>query len=203
MTTTRYPNQFRIKGSGSQNILSIGAIPRCLGRSHSWALAAWLVTYLGDMPSFLNVLIDVWASRFGEEQIPDWLRAACPDWTPHEPPARQVAPQAAPPAPPLPRPVHNQNGQTPQPVPSALSRKGSGPAIPRLTLTDGSVLDASGIQAVAEENEREIRERREAARRSSPGTRPAPSPSSSPDAERGHLPVPLPVPLDEGDGSEV
>jgi hypothetical protein len=145
VTTTRYPNQFKVRGSGSPNIISLGFAPRSLAKSHAWSLAAWLVTYVGDLPSFLNVLIDVWVSRYGIEQTPEWLFQLNPNWKPFDPPARPMAPIAVT-APPV----------GPVAVPSTAPRQGSGPGAPRFTLPDGTPLDADAVRAIGEEAARAL-----------------------------------------------
>ena len=188
MTTSRYPNQFKVRGSGSPNIISIGVVSRSLAKSHAWSLAAWLVTYVGDMPAFLNVLIDVWVSRYGTEQTPEWLFQLNPGWKPFDPPARPVAPVAVRADAPVPLP-------TPLATPRQGGGQGGGQAPPRFTLPDGTPLDADAVRAIGEDAARTIGAGIGAGKSGNGSRAPTSLPTSLP------KPV-IDVPADEGGGSD-
>jgi hypothetical protein len=170
---TRYPNTFKVRGSGSPNIVTLGFAPRSLARSQALALAAWLIAFVGDLPTFARIMLDVWVSRYGLEQTPKWLLDLTPDWRPYEPPAKPVAP------PPTTTRFAIPPGIAPGPdLPVPIARQGSGPTVPRFTTADGTPLDGDGMRAIADEATRALTGGESAA------------------------PRPLPTPLASGDGSE-
>lgn len=87
MSKSRHPNQFRVGRAASPNILTLGGnMPRAIAKTHANQLAAWLVATANEPEKFMEVLIDVYSEKHGEENIPGWLRTLCPNWQPWDPP---------------------------------------------------------------------------------------------------------------------
>jgi len=83
MSKSRHPNKFGIRGSGSPNVITLARpAPRSMTRSEAAVFAAWLVAFCGDPDYFARVLIEVWGSRYGAAQIPDWLMDVAGPWEP-------------------------------------------------------------------------------------------------------------------------